>query len=64
MLTVWLSSDILPDILEMALRLELHFYDCLYIHAAKKTGSMLVSSEQKLLIAAGKECKSKNLRNI
>lgn len=56
--------SVLPDVLEMALRLELHFYDCLYIHAAKKTGSMLVSSDQKLLIAAGKECKSKNLKNV
>ena len=56
--------NVLPDILEMALRLELHFYDCLYIHAAKKTGSTLVSSDQKLLTAAGKECRSKNLKNV
>ena len=56
--------NVLPDILEMALRLELHFYDCLYIHTAKKTGSMLVSSDQKLLTAAGKECRSKNPRNV
>jgi len=58
------NSDVLPDILEMALRLELYFYDCLYIHTAKKTGSMLVSSDQKLLTAAGTECRSKNLRSV
>ena len=55
---------LLPNVLEMSLRLELHFYDCLYIHTAKKTGSTLVSSDQKLLNAAAKECSTKNLQDI
>lgn len=55
---------VLPNILEMSLRLGSHFYDCMYIHTAKKTGSVLVSSDQKLLNAAAKECGTKNLREI
>lgn len=56
--------NVLPGILEMSLRHELHFYDCLYIHAAKKTGSVLVSSDRKLLAAAKKECNTKHLGDI
>lgn len=56
--------SVLPDILEMSLRHELHFYDCLYIHAARKTGSALVSSDRKLLAAAGKECNTRHLGDI
>jgi predicted nucleic acid-binding protein len=61
------SSDdrnILPNILGMSLRLGLHFYDCIYIYTAKKTNSLLVSSDRKLLAAAGKECNSIDLRSI
>lgn len=57
-------GSVLPRILDMSLRLELHFYDCLYIHMANKTGSTLVSSDQKLLSAAAKECNTKSLREI
>lgn len=66
-LPIEVSSDnwnVLPTILEMSLRHELHFYDCLYIHAAKKTGSTLVSSDRKLLGAADKECNTKHLGDI
>jgi predicted nucleic acid-binding protein len=56
--------NILPNILDMSLRLGLHFYDCLYIHTAKKTNSLLVSSDRKLLVAADKECNSIDLRTI
>ncbi len=62
-----ISSDdwnVLPGILEMSLRHGLHFYDCLYIHVAKKTGSALVSSDRKLLVAAGRECSTKHLGDI
>lgn len=55
---------VLPNVLGMSLKLRLHFYDCLYIHTAKKTNSMLVSSDQKLLVAAGKVCNSADLRTI
>ena len=61
------SSDdwnVLPNILGMSLRLGLHFYDCLYIYTAKKTNSLLVSSDRKLLVAADKECNSTDLRTI
>ena len=54
----------LPDILEMSLRLGLHFYDCLYIYNAEKTGSTLVSSDRRLLDVAKKECSSKHLESI
>ncbi|MGI0087144.1 MAG: type II toxin-antitoxin system VapC family toxin [Nitrosotalea sp.] len=62
-LPIEISSNLnaLPDILGMSLRLGLHFYDCLYIHTAKKTNSTLVSSDRKLLTAADKECSSKYL---
>jgi predicted nucleic acid-binding protein len=66
-LPIEVSNDdwnVLPDILEMSLRHELHFYDCLYIHAARKTGSALVSSDRKLLAAAEKECNTKYLGDI
>lgn len=66
-LPIEISSDdwnVLPDILEMSLRHGLHFYDCLYIHTAKKTGSALVSSDRKLLAAAGRECHTKHLGDV
>lgn len=66
-LPIEVSSDdwnVLPNILEMSLRHELHFYDCLYIHVARKTSSTLVSSDRKLLAAAGKECNTKHLEDI
>lgn len=66
-LPIEVSNDdwnVLPTILEMSLKLELHFYDCLYIHAARKTGSALVSSDRKLLVAADKECNTKHLGDI
>jgi predicted nucleic acid-binding protein len=66
-LPIEVSSDVwsvLPNILEMSLKYELHFYDCLYIHAARKTGSALVSSDRKLLAAADKECNTKHLGDI
>ncbi|MGI0046891.1 MAG: type II toxin-antitoxin system VapC family toxin [Nitrosotalea sp.] len=56
--------SVLPAILEISLKHELHFYDCLYMHTAKKTGSTLVSSDRKLLAAAGKECNTKHLGDI
>lgn len=62
-----ISSDdwnVLSNILGMSLRLGLHFYDCLYIYTAKKTNSLLVSSDRKLLVAADKECNSIDLRTI
>jgi len=62
-----ISSDdwtVLPDILGMSLKLGLHFYDCLYIHTAKKTNSLLVTSDRKLLAVAHKECDSIDLRTI
>lgn len=62
-----ISSDdwnVLPNTLGMSLRLGLHFYDCLYIYTAKKTNSLLVSSDRKLLVAADKECNSIDLRTI
>ncbi len=62
-----ISSDdwnVLPNILGMSLRLGLHFYDCLYIYTAKKTNSLLVSSDRRLLVAADKECNSIDLRTI
>ncbi|MEM3065356.1 MAG: type II toxin-antitoxin system VapC family toxin [Candidatus Nitrosotenuis sp.] len=61
-----LSDDrsVLPNILDMSLKLGLHFSDCLYIHTAKKTNSLLVSSDRKLLTGAGKECNSIDLRTI
>ncbi|CDI06055.1 type II toxin-antitoxin system VapC family toxin [Candidatus Nitrosotenuis uzonensis] len=62
-----ISSDdwnVLPNILGMSLKLGLHFYDCLYIYTAKKTNSLLVSSDRKLLVAADKECNSIDLRTI
>lgn len=58
------DQNALPDILEMSQRLHLHFYDCCYIYTAKKTGSILVSSDQKLLDASAKECNFTNLGNI
>jgi predicted nucleic acid-binding protein len=66
-LPIEISNDnwnVLPDILEMSLRHELHFYDCLYMHTASKTGSALVSADRKLLAAAEKECNTKHLGNI
>lgn len=66
-LPIEISNDdwnVLPNILEMSLRHELHFYDCLYIHTAKKTGSALVSSDRKLLVAADKECNTKHLGDV
>lgn len=53
-----------PSVLDMSLRLGLHFYDCLYIQTARKTGSMLLSSDQKLLSIAVKECNIKNLQDV
>lgn len=66
-LPIEVSNDdwnVLPRILEISLKHELHFYDCLYIHAARKTGSTLVSSDRKLLAAADKECHTKHLGDI
>lgn len=54
----------LPGILDMSLRLGIHFYDCLYIRTAKKTASTLISSDQKLLDLAAKECHVKSLQDI
>ncbi len=56
--------NLLPRILELSLKHGLHFYDCLYMHVAKKTGSALVSSDRKLLAAAEKECNTKHLGDI
>jgi len=56
--------SVLPGVLDMSLRLGLHFYDCLYIQAAKEVGSTLVSSDQKLLNVAAKECNTKHLQDI
>jgi predicted nucleic acid-binding protein len=36
----------------------------LYIHTARETGSTLVSSDQKLLNAAARECHTKKLLDI
>jgi predicted nucleic acid-binding protein len=58
------DRNVLPNILEMSLKNELNFYDCLYIYAARKTGSALVSSDRKLLAAASKECNTKHLEDI
>lgn len=66
-LPIEVSNDnwnILPNILEMSLRHQLHFYDCLYIYAARKTISILVSSDRKLLATADKECNTKHLGDI
>jgi predicted nucleic acid-binding protein len=56
----------LKDILGMSLRLGMHYYyDCLYIQVAKKTQSILVSSDKQLLAAAGREeCEATSLANI
>jgi predicted nucleic acid-binding protein len=54
----------LRNILDMSLRLGVHYYDCLYIHVAKTTSSVLVSSDEQLLAAAGKECKATSLAEI
>jgi predicted nucleic acid-binding protein len=51
-------------VLDMSLMLGLHFYDCLYIQTARKTGSMLLSADQKLLDIAAKECNTKSLQDI
>lgn len=56
--------SVLPEVLGMSLRHGLHFYDCLYIDAAKKTDSTLVSSDRKLVESTGKECSSKHLKHI
>lgn len=58
------ASDKLPDVLDMSNKLGIHFYDCLYIHTTKLTGSTLVSSDQKLLDASNKECDSISLEKI
>lgn len=59
------DQNALSDILEMSHRLQLHFYDCCYIYTAKKTRSVLVSSDQKLLDASAKEeCECANLGTI
>jgi predicted nucleic acid-binding protein len=58
------EKNILPDILEMSLRHSLHFYDCLYIQTARKAGSTLLSSDQKLLDVAAKECSVRHLQDI
>ncbi|MDE1862680.1 MAG: type II toxin-antitoxin system VapC family toxin [Thaumarchaeota archaeon] len=64
-LPIDVSTDLkaLPEILGMSLRLGLHFYDCLYIHTARKTDSTLISSDRRLLTAAGKECNSRHLES-
>lgn len=56
----------LHEILGMSLRLGVHYYDCLYIHVAKKTQSILVSSDKQLLAAAGREegCEATSLAKI
>jgi predicted nucleic acid-binding protein len=50
--------------LKMSLKHTLHFYDCLYIHTAKNTDSVLLSSDQKLLDVASNECLVKHLQDI
>lgn len=62
--TSYMRSKILPDILAMSVKLGMHFYDCLYIHTAKLTGSTLVTSDQKLQNAARHECKVISLASI
>ncbi|MEM2139976.1 type II toxin-antitoxin system VapC family toxin [Nitrososphaera sp.] len=56
--------SLFPSVLDMSLKLGLHFYDCLYIQTARKTGSMLLSSDRKLLDIASKECTVKSLQDI
>ncbi|MEM3159659.1 MAG: type II toxin-antitoxin system VapC family toxin [Nitrososphaera sp.] len=55
--------SLFPSVLDMSLKLGLHFYDCLYIQTARKTGSMLLSSDRKLLDIASKECTVKSLQD-
>ncbi len=42
------ASDLLPDALDIALRYDRSVYDSLYVAFALRTGSMMVTADQRL----------------
>ena len=45
------SADLVPDALDLAMRLERTVYDCLYLALAVKTRSVMVSADKRLVNA-------------
>ncbi|HKW05698.1 MAG TPA: type II toxin-antitoxin system VapC family toxin [Nitrososphaerales archaeon] len=54
----------LTDILDIARRERLSFYDSSFLYAAKKIGMTLVSEDEKLLRASKKHAKAQTLQSL